>query len=514
MTGHRDGLGGLARLGAAGLLAAMAAIGLAVFGFARGTWAVGGSDSSCYGLMADAFARGRLQPSTPLVSTAPWPDAAVTFAPGGFIPSPIHPNAAAPICAPGMSVLMAPLAALFGADAIFSLTPIAAATLVWCAFLIARRYAGGAAGVTAAILTATSPIVLYQSVQPMNDVVTAALWLLAIATIRRGAIAGVCVGVAILVRPNLAPLAALVAALPLVDADRDAAARWRQAMAVVIGAMPGVIGVLLLNRALYGGMLTTGYGSAAQLFGTQYVRENVANYGRAFAQTQYLVPALALLAPVVLDRAHRGASLLLLAFAGAVTAIYLLYRPLPEWWYLRFLIPALVVLIVLTSAVMVRLVSRMGMSGLVPIIAVLLGILGARVAGERQAYRLQQMEGRYRHSGEIVRDRLPRNAVVITEWESGSIRFHAGRDVVLWQSMDPAWLDRAIAWLRSQGLQPYLLFERGEERSFRDRFRGQSEVGALDWPPRFDINRQVRIYDPADRAGFLDGSSYATENIR
>ena len=37
------------------------------------------------------------------------------------------------------------------------------------------------AGATAAILTATSPIVLYQVVQPMNDVLAAALWLAAMA---------------------------------------------------------------------------------------------------------------------------------------------------------------------------------------------------------------------------------------------------------------------------------------------------------------------------------------------
>ena len=80
-----------------------------------------------------------------------------------------------------MSLLMAPLAMSFGQDAIFWLTPIAAFVLVLSAFAIARQLAGGMAGATAAILTATSPIVLYQSVQPMNDILTAALWLLALA---------------------------------------------------------------------------------------------------------------------------------------------------------------------------------------------------------------------------------------------------------------------------------------------------------------------------------------------
>src|SRR5688500_15861363 len=156
--------------GAGFLIALLAAIALATFGVVRGTWAVGGSDSSCYALMAQAMASGDLQPSSALAVEAPWPDASRTLAPGGFIPSPVRPDAASPICAPGMSVLMAPLAAAFGRDAIFWLVPLSGAALVWSAYLIARRLAGGAAGAVAAILTATGPIVLYQVVQPMNDV--------------------------------------------------------------------------------------------------------------------------------------------------------------------------------------------------------------------------------------------------------------------------------------------------------------------------------------------------------
>ena len=123
----RQGYGGQA--GGQGLIAAALAVamalGLAAFGVVRGTWAVGGSDSSCYALMAKAFASGSWQPHSSLAD-APWPDVSRTLAPGGFIASPLHADAAAPICAPGMSVLMAPLAAVFGQDAIFWLTPIAA----------------------------------------------------------------------------------------------------------------------------------------------------------------------------------------------------------------------------------------------------------------------------------------------------------------------------------------------------------------------------------------------------
>src|SRR5207244_2308098 len=117
------------------IVAVAAAVALAAVGFARGTYAAGGSDSSCYALMADAFASGRLQPSSALEPKVPWPDAPKTFAPGGFVPSQSNPAASAPVCAPGFSVLLAPLVKIGGADALFAATPIAGALLVWLAFL-------------------------------------------------------------------------------------------------------------------------------------------------------------------------------------------------------------------------------------------------------------------------------------------------------------------------------------------------------------------------------------------
>lgn len=494
-------------------IAVAAALALSVFGVVRGTWAVGGSDSSCYALMAQAFASGSLQPASVLASEAPWPNVSVTFAPGGFIPSSLRPDAAAPICAPGMSVLMAPLAAMFGRDAIFWLTPLAAFVLVVSASAIASRMAGGMAGASAAILVATSPIVLYQGVQPMNDVLTAALWLAAIALADRSIACGALIGLAILVRPNLAPFAMVLAAMPFITRgiDRDA---WRSLARMIGAAMPGVAALLFLNRALYGSPFASGYGDASTLFSTAHFNDNLTNYGRALWDTQSIVPAIGLAAPAIFTGERRKLSIILLLFALGVTGMYLLYTPFPEWWYLRFLIPAIAVLLVLSSAVAVHVLARVKMGGLIPIAAVVLGIFGVRAAGERQVWDLQQMEGRYRQTAELVRDRLPANAVLITEWQSGSIRFHAGREVVLWESLDPEWFDRALTWLRSKGLQPYVLVERREEPAFRDRFRDHTDIGALDFPPRFDLNRQVRIFDPADRARYRSGEAYPTENIR
>jgi hypothetical protein len=498
---------------AGAVVAILAAVALAAFGLARGTRSVGGSDSSCYALTAQAMAAGRLQPSSALAVDAPWPDAARTVAPGGFIPSPIRPDAAAPICAPGLSVLMAPLAALFGRDAIFWLVPLSGALLVLSSFVIGRQLAGASAGAMAAILTATSPIVLFQVVQPMNDVVTASIWTFAIAAVikKRHVLAGVAIGIAILVRPNLAPLAVVAAASPFaLTHDRP----FRSGALMIAAAAPGAIVLLALNDALYGSVLASGYGNASSLFSVSNVGDNIANFGRALFQTQNIIPALALAAPITFSGEHRRLSFLLLAAAGIVVAIYLLYQPYPEWWYLRFLMPAIVLLLVLASAVVVAVAGRARMGGLVPIAAVVIAILGVRAAGDRQAFELSRMEGRYRDTAAVVADRLPPAAVLITVWQSGSVRFHADRDAVLWDAMDPDWLDRAVAWLTSRGLEPYFLFERREEPEFRARFRGHSEFGALDWPPRIDINRQVRIYDPRDRARYQAGEAYATENIR
>ena len=530
------------------IVAALAALALAGFGVAKGTWAVGGSDSSCYALMAEAFAHGRWQPTSPLATAAPWPGAARTLAPGGFIPSPVRADAASPICAPGVAVLMAPVVAMAGRDAIFVVSPIAGALLAWCAFLLARRLAGGIAGATAAVLVAASPIVLFQVVQPMNDIVTAALWMAALAVVCRGgcrggsflsadlsAIAGAKVeargataedppavsrhaltagaltGLAILVRPNLAPVAAVVL-ITAVILERGPKKRTLGLFAA--GSIPAIALLLVLNQMLYGAPFGSGYGSASALFSVSFVKTNITQLLTRIYETQTPFPLLALLAPLVFVARAKLIAWSLLAVAAAVIAMYLFYRPYPEWWYLRFELLAVVLLLVVASAVAVNLAQRANMGGVVPLLAVVLAILAMRVAGDRRVFTLQQLEGRYRETATLVHDRLPENAVLITVWQSGGVRFHAGREAVLWDSLDPAWLDRAVAWLTDQGRVPYLLLERAEERDFRDRFRGASVLGALDWPPRFDMARQARIYDPADRARYLRGESYATENVR
>ena len=478
-----------------------AAVAIAVIAVVRGTFAVGGSDSSCYALMAEAFSRGQIQPVFPLALEVPWPDGSRTFAPGGFIPAPSTPAAASPVCAPGFGLLLAPFARI-ARDGIFLVTPIAAAALVWCTFLVGRYLAGPQAGALASVLIATSPIVLFQAMQPMNDIATVALWMAVLAAgtleeTRRSWLMGALTGVAVLVRPNLAPLAVLAAALA-------PNARF------VAAAAPGVLAAAALNWALYGHPARLGYGNTEELFGVQFVAANVSRYGRAWLETQTPFALLALAAPFVLGRDRRRFVTVSLTMALVTIAIYLFYQSFPEWWYLRFLLPAVAISTTMAAAVMVVLIER---RVVIAAIAIVLAVLGARTAATRQVFELERLESRLRQTGVYVRDKLPANAIFFSVFDSGSIRFHGEREAVLWDSLDPAWLDRAIDWCRAQQREPFIVLERFEEPTFRERFGSASSLGALDWPPRVEIHRQVRIYAPADRLAHRSGKPVATEYV-
>ncbi len=490
-------------------------VALALFGFAivRGTWAAGGSDSSCYALMADALAHGTIQPSLPFDSAPPWPNAALTLTPAGFFPSPARESAASPVCAPGFALVMVPLHWAFGRGGIFLATPLAAVCLVWSAFVLARRLAGDAAAALAAAAVASSPIVLFQAAQPMNDMATAAAWTAVIASAtldeRRAAnVMGAMTGLALLIRPNLAPVALVVALWVAVRGARATAVR--RLVRFVAAALPFVIVTAAFNTVLYGSPLRLGYGNAADFFSVRFVTTNLAHYGRALVETQTPVLLLALAAPLLVRRSARSIVWLAFGVAATTAVVYLLYRPFEEWWYLRFLLPAIVPALALAAASAALLLRSPVLIG---VVGVLLVAFGIRVAVTRQAFDLHRLEARFRDTGEYVRDKLPSNAVFFTVWESGTLRFHADRSAVLWDSLEPRSLDVATAWLLQRGLEPYILLERWEEPAFRQRFAAVSPLGMLDWPPRVEIDRQVRIYAPADRDAYLAGRPVPTEYV-
>ena len=84
---------------------------------------------------------------------------------------------------------------------------------------------------------------------------------------------------------------------------------------------------------------------------------------------------------------------------------------------------------------------------------------------------------------EIVEAGAP-NSVVLTKVHSGSVRYYGGRMTMRYDYLDREWLDLSIRWLAERGVDAYALLEPSEVDEFRNRFKGQALVAALDGAPR------------------------------
>jgi hypothetical protein len=196
-------------------------------------------------------------------------------------------------------------------------------------------------------------------------------------------------------------------------------------------------------------------------------------------------------------------------------ALYVPYVVFDDWSFLRFLLPTIPLVLVLVVAVLdavLRRVRAPAAPWLSAAAVIGLSFVFVREAGERPTFVLKHLEARFERAGVFVGDRLPANALVITSYESGSVRFYAGRKTLVWDGLEPASLDRALRFVRDKGYEPYLLFVRREEPDFRQRFAG-SAIARLDWPPMAEVASQVRIYRPDDRERYLQGSLPPTEFV-
>jgi hypothetical protein len=497
----------------------------------------GGSDSYCYVEQAQRWAAamtftGPLQPIEPLALQAPWPNAPATFTPVGHAPSTTVAGATVPICPSGLSMAMAPFVVAGGPRAAFLVLPLFAAALVLATYAAGARF-GAAIGVAAAALTAASPIVLYQAVQPMSDVPAAAMWMTAVACAtgtkrKHFMLAGLAASAAILIRPNLVPLGFAIGLFLAFRPERTWPQRFTEACTYAAWCVPGCVAVSLIQWAFFGAPLSSGYGSFDALFSSASIAPNVGRY--LFWLWDSHTPFIALAAAALFVLPGPLTALFLAMFVINLV-LYLPYLVFEDWSFLRFLLPTIPLLLILSIAVLDSLLRRavrriaVGHAGaafqaarlrntvLLLVVAVMSWLFVAE-ARARSAFRLQQMESRFERAGTVVAEKLPPNALLLGAWQTGSARFYGQRQTMDWTALEPAWLDRALDYLRSRGFEPYFLIERMEEQQFREHFAAASPLGALDWPPAYEVSSQVRIYRPADREAFLKGSSRPTEYVR
>jgi hypothetical protein len=495
------------------VLAGAASMAILTLGLLKGTHVAGAGDSYGYVSQADLWLNGTLRVEQPLMDDMKWPVARLAMAPLGYRPA-VQGAAIVPVYAPGLPMVMAVFARVAGRPAVFYVVPALGGLAVWATYLMGRRLAGRAVGVVAAVLLATSPVFLYQLVQPMSDVPAAFWWALTLALLLFASpaaafMAGLSAGAAILTRPNLALLLVVIGASLVWNARTRSAVR--RAMLFAAGALPGCVAAAALNAIWYGSPFKSGYGGFDYLYQTANLFPNLTRYPRWLLESQTPIVMLAIVAPFLLPRTAvspettaepRRTAVMWIAFVLAVFACYIFYAPFDAWWYVRFLLPAFGPLAVLTAVGIVSISTRVAGRARLLAVAAFVGVIGwhgVRYAIDHSTFMLKRGEQKYAAVGNYIATHLPERGVFLSIQHSGSARYYSGRLTIRFDWIDPKWLDRALDDLRSRGYHPYFLLEEFEEEQFRARFAADSSLGALDWPPiaRLPRTPDVKIYDPA-----------------
>jgi hypothetical protein len=516
-------------------IAVVLAAALASVGVAHGTFSASSADAAGYVSQAYLLSSGHLLRDEPLALEAGWPDAEWTFSPLGYRPG-VNPGEIVPTYPPGLPVVMAAARVAAGDAAPFGVSPTLGAVAVLCTFALGTLLYSRVAGLVAAALLTTSPIVLFQVVQPMSDVPVTAwwalAWLLALAPLPQAPLAaGATAGIAILTRPNLAPLALVVAlalALARPSSGRTLRTCW---LPFAAGLLPAAGALCLVNWRLYGNPFASGYGEVSDLFSFDAILPNAQAYAMRVVQGELpaLVLATSALVVVVIfrlkpeatgaseataaleataapeatrTRSVRDAVLLAAAASVILLACYLPYGVFTEWSYLRFLLPVFPLAFVVVGAVVARAAAYIpepvrGITLLVTLTVV--GSVNVVHASREQAFNLRLFEARYRTAGRYLAAALPRNAAIIAAQQSASTHHYTGLPVVRWDllSID---LDDAVERLRDMGRHPLVSIEDWEMARLRAKFP-RSRYARLDWTPRADFGQvtRVRLFDPSDR---------------
>jgi hypothetical protein len=406
-----------------------------------------------------------------------------------------------PTYPPGLPLLMTLPHAVAGINGATAVIVSAAAVAVWATGLIA----GGVAGIMAATLLAFSPVFLYQSIQPMSDVPVTAAWMLCFLLLARdwrSVWAGVACAVAILIRPNLAPLAIV----PLLVSRKKG---WFAIPVIAAGVFLAVVQLFW-----YGSVFRSGYGTADELFSTANIFPNIGRYVSWLVGTSPVLFFAPLgFARVWTDRHART----LIAFAILVIASYLIYAVFDQWSFLRFLLPALAVFAIFAAIELHRWVERWPVSWRLPMFLVLtLGVMahGLFVARSLDTFKLADQFRRVEQAAEFIGGYSAERPVIISGEQSGAMRYYTKWPIVRWEAATPDALRAAMMAIERSGHSPYIVLDAWEEELFRKKFAAIPEV-QLDWPPMLEAGstHRTRVWRTSDRARFLEGTQLPTVRL-
>jgi hypothetical protein len=326
---------------------------------------------------------------------------------------------------------------------------------------------------------------------PMADVPAAAFWVGALAVAVGGSSvrtvgAGLMTAMAVLIRPNLVPLALFPWLMAIVRAPN-----WRDRLVrtalFAVASLPGPLAVAWLNDALYGSPLSSGYGDLGPGFTLSNAAANIRLYPAWWLESQGPFAFLFLGALWYWKGrlAMRREVMVIFGFAVAVALLYLFYLPFDAWWYLRFVVPAVPIALLLCADTVARAAGSSSTVRCAALAAFTVVVVShaTRFIDTRDLLGIGTGERRYLEPALHIASGTAPDAVILAMQHSGSVRYYTGRMIVRWDALDPAWLDRAVEFLRRRGVATYLLVEHWEEEPIRRRFAGQGTLADLDRSP-------------------------------
>jgi hypothetical protein len=468
-----------------------------------GSFAAAGSDSYGYLSQARLWLDGIPRVEQPWVQDFSWPNRDWVFSPLGY--RPLSPNGTiVPTYPAGLPMMMAVTLAILGDNGPFYVVPVMGALLLWFTYLLGKEAASSrTVGALAALLLLASPVFLTHLLVPMSDVPAAAGWtLVGVLVLKQRALAaGVVSGLTLLIRPNLILLALMMPVFA-----------WQQRREPLVryasGVAPGLLAIMAINTLLYGGPLSTGYGSLFESYAVSLLPQNLRNYVAWLVRTQ---TPLVLLAVVPLfvqpalrdDDAQLSPRSCLGAIVGLTFLSYLFYATFDHWFYLRFLLPAYPALFVLLAAAIRWLALKLPSEARVPATALLCAAMipfGVNVGRNEGIFGVAAYEQRHVRAASEVAARTPTDAVVLSVQHSGSVRYYANRITLRYDWLQAGALDAALRDVASRGRRAYLVVDDWEEKEFRDRFSPSNRAGRLDWAPiaRVPGSPEVRIFEMQD----------------
>jgi hypothetical protein len=465
-------------------LAWASALSLLLLALLYGGRVAGGADAFGYLSEAALLRAGRLGIDQSFAAALPWPDAAGSFVPIAYRLGAAH--VMAPTVAPGLPLLMA-LAGSLSVCGPYVVVPLCGALLVLATWRLGRRLFDAGPALTATVLIACSPVVVFESIVVMADVPAAAFWMssLAVAVLRTGAGtlgAGVLAGVATLIRPNLLPLAVFPWLLAVCRIPNAKAAAVRT-MLFAAGSVPAALAIGFINHRLHGSAFISGYGDLGAAFALDHGPINVRLYAGWWLESQGLAGLLFVLALWPWRAEKRREVVILIAYALSTVLLYLFYLPFDQWWYLRFMIPAIPIVLLLCADAVAWLTRWSTAARAVALTALLIagGIHAVTFMDSKDILSNAESERRrYLDAAVYLDAALPADAVVLAMQHSGSIRYYAGLLTMRWDVLDSGSLDAAAAALHARGVPVFAAIESWEEEAFRRRFAHQGSLAGLD----------------------------------